>query len=55
MTMPEAAMNEDGNLVSGKDDVRLPRQVFPMQTISESQRMEMAADMHLRLGVPAPD
>jgi hypothetical protein len=55
MTMPKAAMNKDDSLVFGEDNVRLTRQILPMQTISEPQRMEMAANQHLGPGMLASD
>lgn len=51
MTMPEAAMNEDGSSVLCQRNVRRAWKIFLVQCISESKRMEGSSEQHLGLGV----
>jgi hypothetical protein len=37
MSMPKAAMNQDGTLFSRKDDIRLARECLGVKTISIAQ------------------
>jgi hypothetical protein len=40
MSVPEATMHEHGSAVSRQDDVRLARQVLPMQPKPKSHSMK---------------
>ena len=57
--MPEAAINEHGNLPTGEDDVGAngaPLKHYPeVAAIAKSSCMEEGADRELRFRVPAAD
>ena len=53
--MPKAAVNENDELVPGKDQVRLPWQVTPMQPEAEAHRMQKPPHNQLWLGVGRSD
>jgi hypothetical protein len=55
MPVPEAAVDENDCLEPGEDEVRLARKVGHVQTVSESKRVEAAAQQHFGLRVLAPD
>ena len=49
--MPKAAVNEDNELVPGKDQIRLARQVAPMEPEVEAHRVQKLPHGQLWLGV----
>ena len=49
--MPEASVHENDRVPLGQDNVGMPRQLGVMQTVAESQCMQMTAHEHLRLRV----
>jgi hypothetical protein len=51
MLMPKAAVNENDELVTRENQVRLPRQVTPMQSEAEPHRMQKPPDSQLWLSV----
>jgi hypothetical protein len=53
--MPEATVHEDDLLPASKNDVRLPRKVWPVQVIPHLQGVEHRAHRDLGLGVLALD
>jgi hypothetical protein len=53
--MPKAPVNKDDEPVPGKDQVRLPRQVAPMQPEAEAHRVQKPPDSQLWLGVGRSD
>jgi hypothetical protein len=55
MLMPKAAVNENDELVPGKDQVRLPWQVTPMQPEAEAHRMQKPPHNQLWLSVGRSD
>lgn len=55
MSVPEAAMNEQGKPETRQHDVRPSRQVSPMQSVAIPCRMEPSTHRELRLGVLATD
>ena len=55
MSMPEASVNEDGDAVSGKHEVRATRQRAVMEAEAQSGRVQVAPDAHFRTSVLAPD
>ena len=52
VTVPEAAMHKDYRAPSREHDVRLSRQILPMQPEPEAHPVEYAPDPHLRQSVP---
>lgn len=53
--MPETTMNEYRFPPGRKDDVRISRQVSPMQAIAVAHTVQQAADDHFRLRVDTAD
>lgn len=53
MPMPETAVHEYRDLVSGKHDVRLARQPAGVKPISKAFRVKKTSHLHLGLGVAA--
>ena len=51
--MPEASMDKDRDAMLRQDDIWLPWEILGMQSKPVSERMELGADPHLRLGVPS--
>jgi hypothetical protein len=53
--MPEAALHENDLSPRWEHEIRNARQVAPMQGVAVPEPMEQASDLHLGLGVRAPD
>jgi hypothetical protein len=52
MTVPEAAMHEDHRPMLYEHDVRLPRQLFSMQSVSVTEGVQQRPDAHFRPSIP---
>jgi hypothetical protein len=50
--MPEAAMHEDCNPVTGQHNVRPARQILSVQAVSEACGKQCPTNRHLGLGIP---
>jgi hypothetical protein len=50
--MPETAMDKDYGTMRREYNIRLPRQVFAVEPVSQSGRVQESADRQLRLRVP---
>lgn len=55
MTVPETAVNEDGHLPLGQDDIRAARQILDVQAVSEALSVQESSHHHFRAGVSGPD
>jgi hypothetical protein len=53
--MPKTAMNEYNFFTSGENKIRFTRQVFSMQAVTITERMDHSSYNHLGLGIPALD
>jgi hypothetical protein len=51
--MPEASMDEDTDAMSRKNDVRIARQITPMEAEAVAHGVEQAANDKFRLGILA--
>jgi hypothetical protein len=55
MLMPEAAMDENHELVPGQNQVRPSRKIAPMKPESKAHRMQQLPHSQFRLCVRRPD
>jgi hypothetical protein len=54
VAVPEAAVHENGDLMSGEDDVRLSRQRTGVKLVAKSGAVHTTPDVHFRLRIFAP-
>lgn len=55
MAMPEASVNEDGGMSSGKHKIRPDGQVPSVQPEAKPERVQPASQRHLGLSIPPAD
>jgi hypothetical protein len=53
--VPEIPINKDGHPTTGKNDVRLSRQTFPVRSEAKASPVKLPAKRQLDAGVLSPD